>query len=266
MLKLHEIQQGVRLAILGEARPEIVMAILGEGREAEARLRIHRHNVLASLTEALKANFPVVCSVVHERFFAYAANAFIHSHPPASPCLCEYGAAFADFLRNFAPVRHLPYLYDLARLEWAVVEAALAADAVPIAPESLREVAVADYPQLTLRLDPSMHLLRTVWAVERIWAAHGQDQSEAPIDLGSEGARLIVRRRGGGVEVEAIDAATFAFIAALRQGRALVKAGAAGLSENPFFDMALALRRLIAEHAVTGFAVLPTRNRGDIEP
>ena len=119
MLKLHEIQQGVRLAILGEARPEIVMAILGEGREAEARLRIHRHNVLASLTEALKANFSVVCSVVHERFFAYAANAFIHSHPPASPCLCECGAAFADFLRGFAPVRHLRYLYDLARLEWA---------------------------------------------------------------------------------------------------------------------------------------------------
>ena len=109
---------------------------------------VHRdvspHNVLVSLTDALKANFPVVCAVVHERFFAYAADAFIRAHPPASPCLSEYGAAFPEFLRGFAPARRLPDLFDLARLEWAVLRAANAPDAAPIAAESLRHVAVAD--------------------------------------------------------------------------------------------------------------------------
>ena len=266
MPMLHEIQHGVRLAVLGTSRAEIVAAILGEGADAEARLRIHRHNVLASLTEALKANFPVVCAVVHERFFAYAADTFIRAHPPAGPCLSEYGAAFPEFLRSFAPVRHLPYLFDLARLEWAVLRAANAPDAAPIAAESLRHVAVADYPNLALQLDPALLLLRTLSAVERIWAAHQQGEPQEPIDLGTEGARLIVRRRSGGVEVEATDSATFAFIAALRQGRPLSRAGAAALAADPFFDMALALRRLIAEDAITGFAVRPTRNRGDRQP
>ena len=266
MLKLPDMQTGVRLAVLGRSRPEIVAAILGETDDAEARLRIHRHHILTSLTEALKTNFPVVCEVVDPRFFAYAADAFIRAHPPRSPCLKEYGAPFAGFLSGFPPVRHLPYLADLARLEWAVLEAEHAADETPIAAESLRDLAVTDYPNLAFQLDPSVRLLRTLWSVERIWAAHREGALHNSIDLGSQGARLIVRRRGGGVEVESVDAATFAFVAALRHGRPLAKAGAAGLAADPFFDMAMTLRRLMAEEAFTGFSVLPTRNRGDIEP
>lgn len=262
MLKLHDVQSGVRLAVLGHERPEIIAAILGEESEAGARLRIHRHHLLLSLTEALKANFPVTCRVVDPRFFGYAADAFIRAHPPGAPCLAEYGARFPDFLRAFEPARALPYLGDLARLEWAVLEARNAADAAPIAPESLRHVPVVDYPNLTLQLGPSYHLLRTVWAVERIWAAHQEGEPQEPIDLGSEGSRLLVRRRGAEIEVETVDAASFAFLAALRHGRSLARAGAAGLAADPFFDMALALRRLLTEQALVGFSVLPTANRG----
>lgn len=264
MLKLPEVQCGVRLAVLGHRRPEIVTAILGEEAEAEARLSIHRHNFLISLTEALKANFPVVCRVVDERFFAFAADTFIRAHPPTAPCLAEYGASFPDFLRAFEPARGLPYLGDLARLEWAVVEAKTAPDAEPIDANTLRHVAITDYPNLSLRLDPSMHLLRTLWAVQKIWAAHQGEEQPSLIDLGSEGARLIVRRRGEGVEVEAVDPATFAFVAALRSGRPLIKAGAAALAADPFFDMAVALRRLLVEEAFVGFSVLSTPSKGEV--
>jgi hypothetical protein len=266
MLKLPDLQNGVLLAVLGRSRPEIIAAILGEEGEAEARLRIHRHHILTSLTEALKANFPVVCRVVDARFFGYAADAFIRLHPPSAPCLAEYGAEFPDFIRAFEPARALPYLGDLARLEWAVMEARNAPDAAPIAAESLRQVAVVDYPDLTLQLDPSLRLIRTLWPVERIWAAHQDPEPAEPIQLGSEGSRLIVRRRGAEIEVESVEPATFAFIAALRHGRCLAKAGSAGLAADPFFDMAMALRRLLSEQALVGFSVLPTRNRGVREP
>lgn len=263
MLKLRDVQCGVRMAVLGHGRPEIIAAILGEEAEAEARLRVHRHNVLSSLTEALKANFPVVCRVVDERFFAFAADTFIRAHPPTAPCLAEYGAAFPDFLRAFEPARGLPYLGDLARLEWAVLEARNAPDALPIGPETLRHVPIVDYPSLTLQLDPSLRLLRSLWAVQKIWAAHQDAVRPGLIDLGSEGARLTIRRHGDGVEVESFDPATFAFVAALHCGRPLAKAGAAALAADPFFDMAMALRRLLAEDALVGFSVLTTPNRGE---
>jgi hypothetical protein len=266
MLKLPDLQTGVRLSVLGRSRPEIIAAILGEEGEAEARLAVHRHHILRSLTEALKANYPVLCQVVDPRFFAYAADAFIRRHPPSTPCLAEYGAEFPDFIGAFEPARALPYLGDLARLEWAVLEARSAPDASPISADSLRQVPVVDYPNVALQLDPSLRLIRTLWAVERIWAAHQDAEPSAPIELGGEGARLLVRRREAGVEVESVEPASFAFIAALRQGRCLAKAGAAGLAADPFFDMAMALRRLLAEHAVTGFTVLSTPRKGVRQP
>jgi hypothetical protein len=262
MLKLPELERGVRLSVLGRSRPEIVAAVLGGSDEAEARLAIHRHHILSSLTEALKANFPVLCRVVDERFFAYAADAFIRLHPPSAPCLAEYGAEFPDFIGAFPPARALPYLGDLARLEWTIMEARNARDADPIAADSLRQVPVVEYPNLALQLDPSLRLVRTVWAVERIWTAHQSGDADAAIELGSAGSRLMVRRHGAGIEVEALDPAGFAFLAALRHGRCLAKAGAAALAADPFFDMAMALRRLLAEGAVTGFSILPTANRG----
>jgi hypothetical protein len=266
MLKLPDLQMGVRLSVLGRSRPEIIAAIVGGEEEAEGRLAVHRHHILRSLTGALKANFPVLCQVVDERFFAYAADAFIRMHPPSAPSLAEYGAEFPDFIRSFEAARTLPYLGDLARLEWAVMQARNAPDAAPIAADSLRQVPVVEYPNLSFRLDPSLTLLRTRWGVERIWAAHQGGEPAAQIDLGSEGSRLIVRRRGAEIEVERVDRASFAFLAALRHGRRLAEAGAAGLAADPFFDMAMALKRLLAEGALVGFSILPTVNRGASQP
>ena len=266
MLKLRDLQSGVRRAVLGSTRPEIIAAILGEEPQAEARLNIHRHHVLHSLTEALKANFPVVCSVVDPRFFAYAADAFIRSNPPAGPCLFEYGNTFAEFLSGFEPARGLPYLADLARLEWAAVEAKFAPDALSITAENLRHVAVLDYPNLSFALDPSLRLLHAQSPVQKIWAADQGPEEPQSIDLGTEQAWLMVRRRNEVIEITSIDPATFAFITALQSGRPLAAAGEAGLAADPFFDMATALRRLLVEDAFVGFSVLSTPTEEIPEP
>jgi hypothetical protein len=257
MPRLRDVQEGVRLAVLGRTRPEIIAAIQEEAGLAEARLKIHINNVHLSLTAALKANFPVVCRVVDERFFDYAAHDFIATHPPTSPCLSEYGAALPGFLERFEPARGLPYLGDLARLEWGLLEAAQAEDAPSIDTALLRRIAVADYPNLTLRLDPSMRLLRSPWPVDAIWSAHQGGDPEGPIALHSGGASLCIRRGANGPGFETLEPAPFAFLAALLAGRRLAEAGAEGLAVDPFFDMATALRQLFAEGAVTGFSVLP---------
>ena len=48
-----------------------------------------------------RGDLPVVCRLVDRRFFAYAADPYIRAHPPAGPCLFEYGATFPDFLAAF---------------------------------------------------------------------------------------------------------------------------------------------------------------------
>src|SRR5262249_49195648 len=134
VLALHDLQAAFADALLGgSALPggngasgaeadgaRVIGLIAGDGLAPEARLAIYQHHVTSSLTAVLEGAYPVVCWLVDPRFFAYAAEVYIRANPPASPCLQEYGASFADFLRSFPPCRHLAYLPDVARLEGAM--------------------------------------------------------------------------------------------------------------------------------------------------
>ena len=99
---LLELQLQLRQALLGGNASELVAAIRGDGLAPSARLAIYRHHAVATLSAVLKGTFPVVCRLVDERFFAYAAHEYLREHPPHSRCIVEYGADFADFLAAVA--------------------------------------------------------------------------------------------------------------------------------------------------------------------
>jgi hypothetical protein len=117
MSALRELQSTLGRAVLGHDELSLADAIEGDGLAPAARLQIYRHHYESSLAEALKAIYPVVCRLVDERFFAFAAHEYIKSSPPRRVCLHEYGADFAEFLASFPPCRELVYLPDVARLE-----------------------------------------------------------------------------------------------------------------------------------------------------
>ena len=105
MSALRDTQAAFRAALLGDEPAAALRDISGDGLAREARLAIYRHHVADTLGDLLQAVYPVVCRLVDARFFEYAADRFIAAHPPTSPCLFEYGEAFADFLAHFEPCR-----------------------------------------------------------------------------------------------------------------------------------------------------------------
>jgi Putative DNA-binding domain len=102
MPSLRELQTTFGRALLG-ADGEELACVRGDGLAPSARVQIYRHHVFASLTKALKDTYPVVCRLVDERFFAFAADHYIRTCPPAAPCLFEYGGSFPRFLALFPP-------------------------------------------------------------------------------------------------------------------------------------------------------------------
>src|SRR5262245_48231207 len=168
----RELERDFAAALLGGPEAAILGEIAGDGLEPAARLAIYRHHVLATLTDALAATFPVVVRLVDARFFAYAADAYIRRHPPAGPCLFEYGESLPDFLATFPACRHLEYLPDLARLEWAMNHALHAEDAVALDPRWLARVPAEALGRLRLRLHPSARLVASPWPVDAIWRAN----------------------------------------------------------------------------------------------
>jgi len=258
MPPLRELQAAFREALLGGPSEAAAAHILGDGLRPKARLDIYRHHVFTTLTAALEATYPVVCRLVHERFFGYAADQYIRAHPPAGPCLFEYGSSFPAFFADFEPCRHLRYLPDVARLEWALNAATHAEQSAALDPMVLSQLPAEDLPGLTLRLDPSLALLSSTWPIDRIWRVNqpGADPN-VTVDLGSGGVSLEVRRLGDDAVFHHLDRATHVFRRALSRGDRLAEAAEAALEKNGAFDLSLALRNLFAEQLPVDYGVTP---------
>src|SRR5262249_62378298 len=156
MPALYDLQVALRDVLLGGDSTAAVSEIAHDGLLPEARLAIYRHHIFFTLTESLKSIYSVVCHLVDERFFAYAADCYIRKHPPTAPCLFEYGPGFADFLAGFEPCGDLPYLPDVARLEWARNVALHAEDVAGIDPTQLSGVPADELPRLRFKFEPSV--------------------------------------------------------------------------------------------------------------
>lgn len=212
------------------------------------RFAVYRNNRMAGLVQNLEAAFPVVRRLVGEAFFAAAARAYIAEQPPRSPVLLLYGESFGDFLDGFPPAAGVPYLGDVARLEWARRFACHAADAVPLSIASLAEVLQEVLPALRFALHPSLRLVSSRWPVAAIWSA----STEVSMARGEDVAML---RPALAVEVRVLPPGGFAFIAALAGGATLGDAAEATLAAAPECDLAAHLHGLFDLGAVTALHV-----------
>jgi hypothetical protein len=175
------------------------------------------------------------------------ARVFVEAHPPETPVLMEYGAAFPLFLQAFPPVAGLPYLCDVARLELARGRAYHAADDPPVALDQMAAAAQADPEGLRLRLHPSAGLIASRWPVVSIWRANQPGADGRVTATGVEYA-LVARQGLDAVFVRTLGVAEYRFLQALMAGHGLGAAAAAGGgAADAAFDPSQPLARLIAE-------------------
>jgi hypothetical protein len=229
--------------LLGEDERAAATAVRADGLGASARLAVYRHHVFTSLTAVLESTYPVVARLVDRRFFRYAAHRYVREHPPAGPCLFEYGGTLPEFLARFEPCRHLTYLPDVARLEWAMNTALHAPDAPPIEPPALLHRAEA-------ALHPSVTLLASAWPVDEIWRANQPGAEETTVGLDPGDVRLQVWRARDEVVFRRLSAADFAFRVALARTRRLTDAATAALDADPTADLATLVRAVLDEDAL----------------
>jgi hypothetical protein len=223
MPRLREVQTAIAQGILSRDAALAASHIVDDMIAATDRLRIYRNTYIGTLTGALRLTFPAVERLVGREFFEASAAAFIEGQPPRSAYLNEYGAAFGDFIAEFPPARSLPYLPDVARLEWAVSCAGCAPDTPALDPASLAKLDEVEQAGLRLLAHPSVRLLEVRYPVDRMWRAvlDRDDAALAGIDLKCRSRWLFVYRCEDGVMVRRLTEAEGRFTAALCAGRPL---------------------------------------------
>lgn len=248
---LEALQRAFATAIV-DARPDAAAAcVIDDAPGAAARVAIFANHYRITLTDALAATFPVVRRLVGADFFAFAARRFIAGQPPREPRLFRYGAGLADFLAELPEAGHLVYLADVARLEWALNEAAFAEDAEALDAAALAALPATVVADRAFPLHPSATLLRSPWPIDRIWRLN-QDGADpaATVDLDAGGVWLLVHRAGEAVGWIGLDPAAFALVEGLAAGRTLREAAEGAIAAHGGFDPTALFDALITAGAL----------------
>ncbi|MEO7707278.1 MAG: DNA-binding domain-containing protein [Caldimonas sp.] len=214
----------------------------GDGVSAMRRLQVYRNNVQASLRAALEAVYPVVARLVGAACFADIARRFIPTYPSRSGNLHDFGRELPDFLRSLPALDALPYLGDVAALEWACHEVYHEADDGAFDPAVLADVPLANQPSLRLALQPALRFVESPYPVLAIWQAN-QPDSAASVHLDQGGVQLLVARRDDDIEFRSLGAAEACWLRTLVEERPLAEAVVAALALDPGFDFGAVLAR-----------------------
>jgi Putative DNA-binding domain len=242
---LRDLQAAFAAHIVEGDGERLTSHVVGDSIAAAARLRVHRHHVFDSLATALAGTFATVRALVGEDFFRTMARAYVARTLPAQPVLTEYGADFPGFVADYGPAQGLPYLADIARLDWALNAAFQAPRVTALGVADLQAVAVEQLPAQRLALAPGHAQIHSRHPIDRIWAAAQPGAGAEALDLLSGPVRLLVLRRADDAAFVAIGLGEASFLAALAEGETLEAAAAWGLGADPGFDLSAGFARFL---------------------
>lgn len=250
MLPLPELQRHFARALASTAAD---LPIRGNGLSGLQRLQVYRNNMRSALTGALRTVYPVTERLVGEDFFAAAASDYIAANPSHSGNIQDYGGAFSRFLEGFAPAASLPYLGDVAALEWRRLQTALAPPHVPMDLAALAAVPKELQPELHFRHQPAARAFCSRFPVLAIWEYCQQPAPEEGLDIGLPGECVLFARPALDVYMRRLTAGEYAFLHQLCSGHTFEEACIDALKMEPGFDVEQRFAALVQEEILTGF-------------
>lgn len=256
---LLELQRAFSLSVFAGDTAELEPWVEPHGLAAGERLQIYRNMVFNTLSGALKTSYPSVLRLVGTDCFDGAAARYIAAVPSLSGNLQEFGEAFPNFLATMLETVELPYLADVARLEWARQESYLAAEARPIPLESLTSLEEEELARTVFALHPSVHLIDSRYPVLDIWH-FCQEENQDYLRLGEQGQAVLVWRKGTQIVMQAISSCSCQFITGLLAEMPLgATIGSAG-AEDPRFDLSENLSLLLQNDLLVGFHIVQRKS------
>ena len=225
-----------------------------DGRAATRRYGVYRNNVTVSLIDALAAIYPAVQRITGVEFFRAMARFHVRATPPVSPLLFDYGHDFPAFIERYEHAREMPWLADTARIERAWLDAYHAADADPLAPQSMAQLPADRLMDLVFTPHPATRIVRSRFSAVTIFSANRAEAPVEPIDA-SAPEDALVTRPDCEVTVRRLLPGGLAFLSKLVSGQPLGQAALSGFAASPRFDLPLNIAVLIEAGAFTAISM-----------
>ena len=196
---LRELQQwmAARIAPGAAAAPGGQVRLNAQrGAPGEARLAVYAGGYAARMREALAEVYEAVRHVLGDRAFAELSQAYA-AQPPSG----DYNLTFAvrglpGFLASHPLSERLPFLPDLAWLEWLVCLAFHAFEQPPIDPAALAGRPPEAWSRTRLHFQPSVGVAASAWPILDLWQARRQPRAAIDLPVAGRPQAALVFRRG----------------------------------------------------------------------
>lgn len=239
------------MALLPDLQSDFALSVLSRDCANTWGLAAYRANSFGNWTAALANAYPIVRKIVGEEFFDALAREYARRFPSTSGDLNEYGARLPNFVADFGLTQDLPYLPDVARMEWAAHGAYYAPDAVPLDPAMLATLSAEAFARFRPKLVPACALMCSEWPLARIWAVH-QDAHRGAIevDFAPGPHRIVVWRPRWQAIVRSVDLGEYLLLEAVARGDSLGNALESAAAGDGAFCPASAFARWIGSGAL----------------
>jgi hypothetical protein len=222
--------EGVQAALadeqdaLGEGLSRLLRG--DRGLAPENRLAVYSSAYFIRIHDCLRTDFGALARALGPAAFHDLVKTYLMVHPPSHPSLRYAGKDLARFLETkpFAAIfaRRCAYCADLARLEWALIDAFDAEDAPVLAREVLARVAPEAWASLRFKASPSLAVLSLRWPVQTVRERFDHESEEETWDaapaLEPGKAHVRVWRREETVYYRAVPALEAEALRTLQQG------------------------------------------------
>jgi len=237
-------------------KPMTMAVIAGNARLSPVeQLDIYREQFWLRHIGSLRDDYPSLVHILGDERFEDLCRAYVKEHPPTSFTLRDLGDQMASFIHAEAPWKEDHLLFDIARLEWAFIEAFDAADAPPLDASTLASASEEAWVGARLRLQPSMQRLALDYPAHELRGRvrAGEDPERPP----AKRVHVVIYRAGLGHETStAAERATLQYIEVDAMAFELLEALAMGAPLGPACEV------LALAHGVTDSAAMEARVGG----
>lgn len=170
------------------------------GGEAADRLAVYRDGYPTRIAEALAESFPATAHLIgHGALHALATRygrKLALGPGRHSLNLNDVGFELPAFLHDDPLTTDLPFLPDLAELEWRMTRAFHARAEAPLAPESLATLAPEETGDVVLRFAASVAVVASAWPIHALWQARDTPIEEIDLEVRDRPESVLVYRDG----------------------------------------------------------------------
>ena len=195
MNDLHSLQRDFQGHVFQSNENISRSVVASQNVDAHTRLGIYSAAYRLRLRESLQTDFPTLQRLLGDANFEKLSQEYLEMHPSTSPNIRWFGANLAQFLKSTHPYNEQEFLYEIARLEWAMTLAFDATDEPVLTISSVGSIPAESWAQMSFSVYPSIQRLECSWNVVSLWKAVNAEKKPPVPTKGNASLSWIVWRK-----------------------------------------------------------------------